>query len=110
MTLSWQNAYLLEDTQTSDSFQQMLSYFVQLQSITENQTFAKTSSASQGLDIGKQQKYICTNHGQSSRFFSSFQSSQADIDHIPWKPKTKSQGPFVDFQGPNPAHPMSSHT
>ena len=33
---SWQNAYLLKGTQTTDDFQQMLSYFVQLHSITEN--------------------------------------------------------------------------
>ena len=110
MPSSWQNAYLLKGTQTIDDFQQMLSYFVQLQSITDNQTVAKAPSASQGLEIRKQHKYVHTNHGQSGRFSSSFQSGRADFDSIPQKPNTNSQGPFVDFQGPNPAHPMSSHT
>ena len=30
MPPSWQNAYVLKGTQTTDAFQQMLSYFVQL--------------------------------------------------------------------------------
>ena len=38
MPSSWQNAYLLKGTQTTDNFQQMLSYFVQIQSITDNQS------------------------------------------------------------------------
>jgi hypothetical protein len=48
--LSWQNAYLLKGTHISDEFQQMPSYFVQLQSITDNQTDIKAFSASQNLD------------------------------------------------------------
>ena len=74
MPSSWQNAYLLKGTQTTDNFQQMLSYFVQLQNITDNQPASKDFSASQGLDIGKQNKYICTNHGQNCPFASSCQS------------------------------------
>jgi hypothetical protein len=60
---SWQNVYLLKGTQTTDDFRQMLSYFVQLQSITDSQTIAKAPSVSSGFDIGKHHKYVCTNHG-----------------------------------------------
>ena len=97
MPSSWQNAYLLKGTQNTDDFQEMLSYSVQLQSITDNQTVARAPSVSQGLDIGKQHKYIRTHNGQSGHFSSPFQSGQADIDHILWKSKTNSQGPFMDF-------------
>jgi hypothetical protein len=97
MPSSWQNAYLLKGTQTTDDFQQMLSYFVQLQSIADSQMVAKAPTVSPGFDTGKHHKYTRTNHGQSGRFSSSFQSSRADIDRIPRKPKTNSQGPFVDF-------------
>ena len=93
----WQNAYLLKGTRTTDDFRQMLSYFVQLQSITDNQTVAKAPSASQGLDNRKQHKYVNTNHGRSGQFSSPFQSSRADFDSILQKPNTNSQGPFVDF-------------
>ena len=51
MTLSWQNAYLLK-VHTSNNFWQMILYFVQLQSITDNQMVAKASSASHSLDTG----------------------------------------------------------
>jgi hypothetical protein len=108
MPLSWQNAYLLKGTRVSDDFQQRLSYFVQFQSITDNHTGLKVYSASQGLDSGKQHKYICTNHGQSEHF-PSYQSGRNNTDQIPWK-NTGIQGPFVGFWGPCPVHPMSSHT
>ena len=88
---------MLKGTQNTDDFQEMLSYSVQLQSITDNQTVARAPSVSQGLDIGKQHKYIRTHNGQSGHFSSPFQSGQADIDHILWKSKTNSQGPFMDF-------------
>ena len=32
------------------------------------------------------------------------------MDRIPRKEKLNSQGPFVDFKGPCPVHPMPSHT
>ena len=41
MPSSWQNACLSKGTCTSENFWQMLSYFVQLQSITDNQTVSK---------------------------------------------------------------------
>ena len=109
MPLSWQNAYLLKGTCISDDFRQMLSYFVQFQSITDNQTGTKTFSTSQSLDNGRQHKYSHTNHGRSGCFSSSFQSGLNNINQIPQK-NTGSQGPFVDFWGPCPVHPMSSHT
>ena len=31
------------------------------------------------------------------------------MDRIPRKQKTNNQGPFVDFKGPCPVHPMASH-
>ena len=43
--LSWQNAYLLKGTHISDDFQLILPYFVQIQSITDNQTSMKAFSA-----------------------------------------------------------------
>ena len=109
MPLSWQNAYLLKGTCISDDFRQMLSYFVQFQSITDNQTSTKTLSTLHGMDNGRQQKYIRTNRGRSGRFPSSFQSGRNNIERVPRK-NTSSQGPFVDFRGPCPVHPMSSHT
>ena len=87
----------------------MLSYFVQFQSITDNQTGTKTLSTLHGMDNGRQQKYIRTNRGRSGRFPSSFQSGRNNIERVPRK-NTRSQGPFVDFWGPCPVHPMSSHT
>jgi hypothetical protein len=66
---SWQNAYLLRGTCTSDNFPHIHSYFIQLQSITDNQTVAKYFSASQHLDNGKQLNYVCTDCGQSGFFF-----------------------------------------
>ena len=109
MPLSWQNAYLLKGTCVSDDFQQMLSYFIQFQSITDNQTGLKIYSASQGLNNERQHKYSHTNRGQSGHFPSSYQSGQNITDQIPRK-NTGIQGPFVDFWGPCPVHPMSSHT
>ena len=106
----WQNVYLLKGTQTTNNFWKILSYFVQLQNITDNQAVSKDFSASQGLDTGKQNKYMCTNHGQNCPFSSSWQSGWADIQWILQKSKTNSQGPFVDYQGPCPIHIMSSHT
>jgi hypothetical protein len=63
MPLSWQNAYLLKGTRISDDYWQMLSYFVQFQSITGNQTGIIIFSTSQSFDNGRQHKYICTNCG-----------------------------------------------
>ena len=107
--LTWQHAYLLQGTQTTDNFSQMLSYFVQFQSITDTQWISKSYSVSQSLDTRKQHKYICTIRGQSRRFPSSLQSGQAEMDLIARETKSTVSGPFVDFQGPCPVHPMSSH-
>ena len=74
MPLSWKNAYLLKGTRVSDDFRQILSYFVQFQNITDNQTGTKTFSTLQGLNNERQHKYIRTNRGQSGHFPSSFQS------------------------------------
>ena len=76
MPLSWQNAYLLTGTHVSDDFQQVHSYFVQFQSITDNQTGLKVYSALQGLDNGRQHKYSCTNCGKGFSFFFPEQSEQ----------------------------------
>ena len=110
MPLSWQNVYLLKGKCISDSFQQIPSYFVEFQSITDYQLSTKAFSASQSLDYGNQHKYICTNCGQSSCFSSSFQNGWTNIDHIPQKNNSNNPGPFVDFKGPCLVHPMSSHT
>ena len=110
MPISWQNAYLLKGTQVTDDFRQMLAYFVQFQGITDTQTMSKSFLTTQELSTLRQHKYTCTNHGQSCCFPSSFQGGQTHINRIPRKIKTISQGPFVDFKGPCPVHPMSSHT
>ena len=62
MPLSQQNAYFLKGTCISDDFQQMLSYVVQFQSITDKQTSMKVFSTSQSLDKKKKHKCICSNH------------------------------------------------
>ena len=97
MPPSWQNAYLLKGTHISDDSHQMLFYFVQFQSITDNQTGTKTFSASQSLDKEKQYKYICTSHGLSGFFPSSFQSSQNSMDCTLRKNNTNNQELFVSF-------------
>ena len=43
MPLSWQNAFFLKGTCVSDNFCQMLSYFVQSQSIGDSQVASKPS-------------------------------------------------------------------
>ena len=88
----------------------MLSYFTQLQSITDNQTVAKDFSASPHMDNGKHHKYMCIDCGQSGCFSSSTQSSQVDIDCILWKSRTNTQGLFVGYLGHCLVHPISSHT
>ena len=110
MPISWQNTYLLKGTQVIDDFCQMLAYFVQFQNIMDIQTMSKSFSTTQELSTLRQHKYTRTNHEQSGRFPSSFQGGQTHMDRIPRKMKTNSQGPFIDFKGPCPVHPMSSHT
>ena len=63
--LTWQNAYLLKGTQSTDNFCQMLAYFVQFQSIRDTQGASKLYAVSQCVDTKRQYKYICTSHGQS---------------------------------------------
>ena len=65
MSLLWQTAYLLKGTHVTDHFLQMLSYFVQFQNITDNQTGMKAFLSLQSLDNGSQHQYMHTNHGQN---------------------------------------------
>ena len=109
MPLTWQNSYLLIGTCTSDNFRKMLSYFIQLQSITDTQAISRSGIIPQINDNRNQHKYICTNCGRSGQFSSSFQNRQNNIDRIPRKQKPNNQGPFVNFKGPCPVHPMASH-
>ena len=109
MPLIWQNSYLLKGTRTSDNFRKMLSYFIQLQSITDTQAISRSGIIPQNNENRNQHKYIRTNRGQSGRFSSSFQNRQNNMDCIPRKQKTNNQGPFVDFKGPCPVHPTASH-
>ena len=60
---TWYNAYLLKGTQMTDNFCQMLSYFIQFQSITDIQGTSKSFAVSQSLDTRNQHKYIGTNCG-----------------------------------------------
>lgn len=97
-------------TRNTDNFCQVLSCSIRFQSITDTQGASKSFAASQRLEIRNEHQYICTNCGQSGGFPSSFQSSQTDMDCIPWKMKSAMSEPFIDFWGPCSAHPMSSHT
>ena len=108
--VTWQNAYLLKGTRLTDNLCQMLAYFVQFQSITDTQGSSKPYTISQSADNRKPYKYICTNRGQSGRFLPSIQNGQGDTDRIPRKNKPMTTGPFIDFRGTCPVHPMSSHT
>ena len=60
---AWQNIYLLQGIRNTDDFQQMLSYFIQYQSITDTQGFSKPFANSQNLEIKQQHEYIRTNRG-----------------------------------------------
>ena len=73
MTLSWQNAYLLK-VHTSNNFWQMILYFVQLQSITDNQMVAKASSASHSLDTGNNTNMCVLTMDMVAVFFPSFRA------------------------------------
>ena len=75
----------------------------------DTQALAQSFSTPQSTDNRKQYKYTYTNHGQSGCIPSSFQGRQTNVDHIPCKLNSNIQGPFIDFQGPYPVHPMSSH-
>ena len=108
--ITWQNAYLLKGTRSTDNFCQMLAYFVQFQSITDAQGSSKPYAISLSVNTRKPYKYICTNHGQSRCFIPSIQGGRADTDRIPRKNKPMASGPFIDFRGTCPVHPMSSHT
>lgn len=71
MPSTWQNSYLLKATGITDNFQQMPTYFVQYQSITDSQTATRQNPALAIWDQKKCHKYICTNCGQSGHFPSS---------------------------------------
>ena len=85
MPLTWQNSYLQKGTCTSDNFRRMLSYFVQLQSITDTQVLSRSGATFQNIDSRNQHKCIRTNRGQNGHFPSSFQNRQNNMDHIPRK-------------------------
>ena len=88
----------------------MLSYFNQFQSITNTQGFSKSFETPQNLETKQQHKYSRTNCGRSGRFHSPHQVGQRDTDRIPQKTNSAQSGPFIDYKGPCPVHPMSSHT
>ena len=60
---AWQNTYLLRGTRNTDDFQQMLSYFIQFQNITNAQGFSKLFTTPQKLETKQQHKYSRTNCG-----------------------------------------------
>ena len=88
----------------------MLAYFVQFQSITDSQATIRSNAGSATWDQKKHNKYTRTNHGRSGSFFFSIHSGQTEGNRIPRKIQLNSQGPFIDFHGPCPVHPMSTHT
>ena len=108
MTLSWQNAYLLK-VHTSNNFWQMILYFVQLQSITDNQMVAKASSASHSLDTGNNTNMCVLTMDMVAGFF--FLLSEPLSWYWPYSMELNinPQRPLWSF-GDFPVHLMSSHT
>ena len=88
----------------------MLSHLIQFQNITDTQGFSKSFATSQNLEVGQQHKYSHTNWGRSRRFQSLHQDGLRFTDRIPQKTNSTQLGPFIDYKGPCPIHPMSSHT
>ena len=108
--LAWQNAYMLKGTCATDNFCQMIPYFVQTQSIGDNQTrstpsFFPTNIRSTGGRFSQ---------GRSGRGRFGKSSSLSYGDHqnsyIPRKIDTSQHGVYLDYQGPCPVHPTLTHT
>ena len=110
MPPTWQNSYLLKGTRITDDFRQMLAYFVHFQSITDLQATIRSNPGSATWDQKKHNKYARTNHERSGRFPVPIHGGRTEGNRIPRKTHSTSQGPFVDFRGPCPVHPMSTHT
>ena len=110
MPLAWQNAYMLRGTCATDNFCQMLSYFVQTQSIGDNQTrstpsFVPINTCSTRGRIS-QGCLECGQFGKpSSLSYGDYQNS-----HIPRKVDTSHCGVYLDYRGPCPVHPTLTHT
>ena len=101
---------MLKDTCATDNFCQMLSYFVQTQSIGDNQTrstpsFTPTNIRSTGGRFSQ---------GRSGRGQFGKSSSLSYGDHqnlyIPCKIDTSHCGVYLDYRGPCPVHPTLTHT
>jgi hypothetical protein len=110
LPLSWQNAYLLKGTRSSDNFCQMLSYFVQSQFTGNSQVASKPFLSS------------ATMHGGGGRFSHS-RSGCGQLGHstsshfggkqnscIPCKSNIGPRGVYLDYTGPCPVYPTPAHT
>ena len=110
MPLAWQNAYMLKGTCATDNFCQMLSYFVQTQSIGDNQTrstpsFFPTNICSTGGRFSQGRSGRSQFGKSSSLSYGDYQKA-----HIPCKIDTSHRGVYLDYRGPCPVHPTLTHT
>ena len=110
MPLSWQNAYLLKGTHASDNFCQMLSYFVQSQSIEDSPVASKPFFSPTTLHGGRGWfSHGCSGHGQFDHSTSSHSNGNQSF-RIPCTLNNGPSGVYLDYNGPCPVHPTLTHT
>ena len=110
MPLAWQNAYMLKGTRATDNFCQMLLYFVQTQSIGDNQTRSTPSFFPTNIhSTGGRFSQGCSGHGQFGKS-SSLSYGEYQNSHIPRKIDTSHCGVYKYYRGPCPVHPTLTHT
>jgi hypothetical protein len=108
--LSWQNTYLLKGTSVSDNFCQMLSYFVQFQSIGDSQVAFKPFLSPATIHGGGG-RFSCghSGHGQLGHSTSSHFNGNQSF-HIPRTSNIGTCGVYLDYSGTCPVHLTLTHT
>ena len=97
MPLAWQNTYMLKDTCATDNFCQMLLYFVQTQSIGDNQTRSTPSlPPTNTRSTGGRFSQSCSGRGQFGKP-SSLSYGDHQNSHIPCKIDTSHRGDYLDY-------------
>ena len=108
MTLSWQNAYRHKDKHASDNFCQMLSYFVQSQSIGNSQVASKPSFLlSQYILVGTVFKWSFQTWLTWPFHINIFGGQQNSCIYC--KSNNGPRGVYLDYCGPCPVHPTLTH-
>ena len=110
MPFAWQNAHMLKGICATDNFCQMLLYFVQTQSIGDNQTRSTPSFPLTNICSNRGMfSQGCSGHGwfgkSSSLSYGDYQRS-----HIYCKINVGIHGNYLDYQGPCPVHPTLTHS